>query len=436
MTINGIIAEYNPFHNGHKYQLSDAKTAVNADYTIVVMSGNFVQRGAPALINKFKRAEMALLNGADLVLELPMYYAVSSAEYFASGAVSLLDNLNIVNDLCFGSECGDVTILKDIADILATEPEGYVAALRDNVRQGYAYPTARARALIEYKPDLTKYQDIFSSPNNILGIEYLKALLRRNSSITPYTTMRKGSGYNDETMSGEQSSALAIRHALLNCNKRQDSTNGSNNSDTQETGCKTDTTASQAMLRQQMPPAAYKILHSCLADNTFVHSNDFSAVLHYKLLSECENGFDKYLDVSPDLSDRIIKNLYRFESFSGFCDLIKSKDVTYTRISRCLLHILLDMTTNTMESYRTMDYTPYARVLGFRKDATPLLTAIKGNSSIPLVTKLADAENILTPDALTMLNNDIHMNRFYESTMALKSGCTMLNEYQTPIIIV
>ena len=423
MEINGIIAEYNPFHNGHRYQLRNAKEATGADYTIIVMSGNFVQRGAPALINKYKRAEMALLCGADLVLELPMYYATSSAEYFAAGAVSLLDKLRVVDYLCVGSECGEVSILQEIAGILVEEPEGYTWALRQHLRQGISFPTARARALVEYDPALAKYQDIFSSPNNILGIEYLKAILRRKSDMVPYTTLRKGAGYHEEGIGDEQCSAQAIRQAIFSENQKFYQQNILvQNTDNRDV--------------PHMPTSAYAILSSCLADNTFLHSNDFSAILHYKLLSECEDGFEKYLDVSPELSDRIRRNLEQFDSFTGFCDLLKTKDMTYTRISRCLLHILLDMSADGMEGGLAMDYTPYARVLGFRRDAAPLLTAIKEFSEIPLLTKLADAEGLLAPESLEMLKGDIRRNQIYESTIALKSGQAMLNEYRTPLVIV
>lgn len=444
MQINGIIAEYNPFHQGHFYQLTDARQATNADFTIVAMSGNFVQRGTPALLNKYKRAEMALKNGADLILELPMYYATSSAEYFARGAVSLLDKLGVVNNLCFGSECGDVTILQQIAKILVEEPEKYAHVLRQNLKRGVSYPTARTLALLEYEPAFQEYQELLSSPNNILGVEYLKALLRRQSNIKPYTTIRRGAGYNDASLGNSQDAG----HDHISCSKIQAA--DCKDASIGETQCSA-LAIRQALfsveppagnsegiieaLRNHMPESAHAILLDCLSENAIIQSNDFSAILHYKLLSEQENGYVKYLDVSPELSDRICKNLYHFKSFTDFCDLLKTKDMTYTRISRCLLHILLGITSEIMDKYRAMDDIPYARVLGFRKNATPLLSAIKEYSSIPLVTKLADAEQTLDTDAWDMLNRDICMNRVYESILAQKSGQSMLNEYRTPIVI-
>lgn len=311
MRVNGIIAEYNPFHNGHAYHIDAAKKQNNADYTIIAMSGNFMQRGEPALIDKYKRAEMALLNGADLVLELPAYYSASSAEFFARGGVTLLDKLGVVDSLCFGSECGDVDVLKRIAEILAEEPEKYVNSLRRYIKDGLSYPTARTNALLEYDPTLSNFHDALSSPNNILGMEYIKTLILRKSSIQPVTTQRLGSNYHDLRLGINQSSAKAIRQVLYN---------------NQDPSC----------VREQMPENAYEIMDQILQESHPVLSNDLSSVLLYKLLQEKEEGYEKYLDVSPELSDRIINHLYEFKDFESFCTLLKTKDMTHTRISRCL----------------------------------------------------------------------------------------------------
>lgn len=422
MRVNGIIAEYNPFHNGHKYLLTESKKATGADYTVIVMSGNFVQRGAPAMLNKYKRAEMALQNGADLVLELPLYYATASAEYFAMGGISLLDKLGVVTNVSFGSECGNLAVLEKIAEILAEEPADYALLLRENLKKGQSYPTARTNALLEYDAAFREYQDILSSPNNILGIEYLKALLKRNSSIQPYTLLRAGAGYHDTEFNGVQCSAHGIREAVFD----KWNTKATNE-------CKEQLSE---LLSNQMPANAYALLCDCIHQGEFLHTNDFSGMLHYKLLTEFSKGYTEYLDVTPDLSDRICKNVLQYNSFQGFCDLLKTKDMTYTRISRCLVHIMLDIKTESIDNYRTLDYTPYARVLGFRKDATALLNAIKKNGNIPLITKLADAEQYIEGEALEMLKGDILRNTIYESAMAIKSGKPMANEYRTPIVIV
>lgn len=411
LKVNGIIAEYNPFHNGHLFQLQNAKNRSDADYTVIVMSGNFMQRGTPALLNKFHRAEMALKSGADLVLELPALYSVSSAEYFAMGGVSLLDKLGVVSHLCFGSESGDINALNRLADILVEESDEFTAALKQGLRQGLSYPSARTAALTKLYPDLRDCRDVLALSNNILGIEYLKALKRRNSSMTPITTRRSSSNYGDRLMGTHQSSALALRHAIYD-------------------------ECDILSLASQMPDSSFEILEKALASTGAMRLNDFSQILHYKLLMEADKGYTEYLDVSADLSDRIINHLDKFTSFKDFCDLLKTKDMTYTRISRSLMHILLDIRTEDMDAARHADYIGYARVLGFRKEAEPLLSAIKKNASIPLVTKLADADKVLEETALQALIKELRMNSVYESTAALKSKQAMINEYRSPLVIV
>lgn len=409
--VNGIVAEYNPFHNGHSYHLQDAARQTEADYTIVVMSGSFVQRGAPALLNKYSRARMALLNGADLVLEIPTLYSISSAEYFATGAVTLLDKLGVVDYLCFGSECGDVARLKPLADILSEEPEEYTTHLRQYLKEGLSYPMARTLALMQIRPDLNDTRDLLASANNILGIEYLKALRRRKSKMQPITTPRTSSNYHDRIMGTHQSSALALRQAIYD---RQDI----------------------QILASQMPESAYRILSASLAANEPLQLSDLSFQLHYKLLMEAEKGFTEYLDVSSELSDRICRHLCDFTDYKAFCDLLKTKDLTYTRISRALLHILLDIKKEDLLLYEQADYICYARVLGFSTEAEPLLHEIKRSSSIPLLTKLADAEKLLDDTALKILKKELRMNAVYESAAAIKSGCPMINEYRSPLVIV
>lgn len=411
MIVNGIIAEYNPFHNGHRYHLEQTKKETGADYTVIVLSGNFTQRGEPALIDKFTRAGMALENGADLVVELPISHAASSAEYFARGGVSILNGLNVVDFLCFGSECGDVKILTEIAKILLEEPKEFSKDLRSAQRAGFSYPAARNRALVDYCPSLAQNESVLTSPNNILGIEYIKALLHTDSPIQPVTIRRAGADYHDRRFGSDFCSALALRQAIL---------------------------SGQALesLAAQMPESSYRLLKESLEKTPALCSDDFSNMLLYKLLSEQDMSYDRYLDVSPDLSDRIHNSLKEFSGYSGFCDLLKTKNMTYTRISRCLLHILLNMMDEEKLSYGTLGEVPYARVLGFRREAQPLLSLIKEKSKIPFITKLADAENLLSPSACALLAQDLRRGSMYESAAALKSGRAARDEREIPIVIV
>lgn len=411
MKVNGIIAEYNPFHNGHKYQLEESKRLTGADYTIVVLSSNFVQRGDPSLIDKHTRAEMALQNGADLVLELPIIYAASSAEFFATGAVSLLDKLGVVTHLCFGSECGDTALLKQIASILLKEPGDYKQVLKAQLKQGRTYPTARNSALIQHCPALTENKGLLSSPNNILAIEYIKAILKMDSAMEPVTVRRLGTDYHDPAPHSQYCSSLAIRQALADGREL-------------------------SSVAHYIPDSARALLAERLVLGRGICSNDFSSALYYKLLSERDGGFDKYLDVSTDLSNRIYKHLPEYKNFDDFCDLLKTKELTYTRISRCLLHILLNLTKEDMEICAELEYTPYAHILGFRKDAEPLLGAVKNYTAIPLVSKLADAEKLLPTDAFLMLKQEIAINQLYYGIAAGLAGSQPINEYSIPLVIV
>ena len=410
MRVNGIIAEYNPFHNGHKYHLESSRLRTGADYTIVAMSGNFVQRGAPALVHKYARAQMALQNGADLVLEIPSFYACGSAEYFAHGAVTMLDRLGVVDNLCFGSECGQIDILMKIGDILAKEPESFRKRLNTRLAQGHSFPTARSLALMEECPSVNDALDVFTSPNNILGIEYIKSLIRRDSSIKPVTIKRAGAEYHEKRLCENNASALALRQSIF---------------------------SGQALssIKNHMPDNAFTILEHAFSQLQPMSTKDFSQLLLYKLLLEQAKGYEEYLDVNSDLSDKIRKMLYQYSDFDSFCDLLKSKNITHTRLSRCMMHILLNIYTDDIEQYKALDVVPYARVLGIKKDAAPLLSAIKQNSAIPMISKLADAHKILDEASLKMLEKDIQISHIYNAVEAAKNQSPIRNEYSTPIIV-
>lgn len=414
MKAAGIIAEYNPFHNGHKYHLEKVKELTGADFCIVIMSGDFVQHGAPALIDKYSRAKMALLNGADLVLELPVCYATSSAENFAAGAIALLDRLNIVDTVCFGSECGDISVLKTIAEILCEEPEDYSEALRNNLKEGMSYPTARNTALTSTHKELSAHMNVLESPNNILGIEYIKALLRRKSTITPYTNLRIGNDYHDTRLLQNKSSAIAIRQSL----ERMDNL---------------------LFIASQVPNSVFQILEEHFHVNYPIYQRDISLLLKYILLQYQDKGFTEFVDVSEDLSDKILKNLEFYKSFPDFCESLKSKDMTYTRISRCLLHILLDIKKDSLQTFLADDYVYYARILGLKQSGADVLNAIKQKASLPLLSKLADADSVLantahSENALKMLQNDIRAAHIYDSVATDKYHTVLPNEYRRQIV--
>lgn len=411
MKVNGIVAEYNPFHNGHKYHIEKSKELTGADYTVVVMSGNFVQRGTPALTDKFSRTNMALLNGADLVLELPSIYACASAEYFATASVSLLTKLGVISHLSFGSESGDIKPFQRAAEILYNEPEAFSDTLRYYLRRGMTYPTARLEALIQYDHSFASCSHLFHHPNNILGIEYIKALLRLGDDITPVTILRSGSSYHDPNPGIGYCSALAIRQSIREGKQISD-------------------------LKDYIPASTMDILSEIKSKQGIVSADDLSTLLYYKLQMEPGHNYSRYMDVSADLSDRIHNRLSEFTTFKAFCDALKTKELTHTRISRSLLHILLNITSEDLMVGRELGYTPYARVLGFKREAAPLLHAIKQNCCVPFITKLADAHRLLEESALSMLKQDIQISQFYYGMIASRTQSPVLNEITvSPVIL-
>ena len=332
--------------------------------------------------------------------------------------------LGVVDNLVFGSECGDIEILKTIADFLTKESPEYKEQLQNYLKQGLSYPKARANVLEVFFPKLDK--KLLSSSNNILAIEYCRALKHFNSSIVPMTITRKDNLYNDEELAenGKLSSATAIRNALLD---------SSNLFDT---------------VLAHMPENSLNVLKDNWEIAAPVCSNDFSLLLKYKLLLETRETLVQYLDVTSDLADRIYNNLNLYRDFDSFCELLKTKEMTHTRISRSLLHILLDIKKDEYKLYKTSNinngaspninngYGQYARILGFRKEAAPLLREIKNNSSVPLISKLSDSVRDLDDVALSMLQKDIQVSHIYESVVADKFHQEFKNEFKRQLVII
>ncbi|NLZ82016.1 MAG: nucleotidyltransferase [Clostridiales bacterium] len=412
MKVLGLITEYNPFHNGHSYHIKKSKEITGADYVIVVMSGNFVQRGTPALCDKYLRTKMALLNGADLVLELPVAYATASAEYFSMGAISTLDKLGVVDSICFGSEDGNITHLSNAANLLSTETPQYQESLKQGLKDGLTFPQARINALSTHNLELDI--NLLSSPNNILGIEYLKALKKCKSSITPHTIKRHGSGYHDKFPLNEFSSATAIRTFF----------------DHEEN-------ENWEKLKPLISSSVFDILKDEYQISYPILEEDFSSMLYYKLksvLCHKENTLTDYFDVSEELGARIKNQIDNYSSFLDFSDILKTRQYTLTRIRRSLLHILLDIKKEDILLFSKNDYILYARILGFNTSSGELLSKIKNNSTIPLLSKLADADNLLEPIGKKMLQQDIFASDLFRHVQESKFKSSLPNEYRRSII--
>lgn len=437
MKTAAIISEYNPFHNGHKYHIEETKKITGADYIIAIMSGNFVQRGYPAVFDKYLRTTMALMNGADVVIELPAVYATASAQPFSLGAISILNKIGVIDYLSFGSECGNLDSLTLLAKGLLHENSSYQTALKAHLSSGTPFPEARSKALgkalnIEADKDLTS---ILNSPNNILGIEYIKSLLQTNSNIVPVTVKRCGSGYHDTSLDASTlyPSATAIRNYLMDKTEKRDLSTMGFDPKSEGYGKYYDLN----LLDNALPDNVINLIPNEAIFREPLFADDLSLPMHYKLLSECNLGFQEYLDINKDISDRMINHIYHFDTFQAFCDLLKTKNVTHSRISRCLIHILLNIKQADYTLYQESGIAFYARILGFHKStASPLLKSMKQNTSIPMISKLSDSFSYLNEVGAHMLKQDIQAAHIYESARAFKYHLRFQDEYRrSPIIL-
>lgn len=357
----GVIAEYNPFHNGHFYHLENSKKLTNCDYSVAIMSGNFSQRGSTSLVDKWQKTKMALLSGIDLVIELPVLYSISSAENFADGAIKILNSLGIVDFISFGSESDDLYILDKIANILYSEPKEYKDFLSFYLKNGASFPKAREYALLKYVDD-DDCSNIISSPNNILGIEYLKALKKYNSSIRPVCIPRFKSEYNSNSFSENIASATAIRNLVKN--KDFD------------------------IIKDLVPSQTYSILMENINNGHFVPDlNIFEKEIIYILRKMSIEEIANLPDVSEGLEFVINSAVNVCNRLTDLLSLVKSKRYTQTRLQRIFLYALLGITKDDMNISK--NNLPYVRVLGFNENGKRLVSEIsKKGSEIQLVTSV------------------------------------------------
>lgn len=398
----GIISEYNPFHNGHKYHIQAAKEACNADYSICIMSGSFVQRGEPAIFDKWSRAKMAVLNGADLVVELPAVYACQPAEIFALGSVRILNSMGIIDYICFGSELGDTKALQQLSELLHNEPAAFKLLLKTQLEKGVSYPKAVSAALSSYmgwEADGTA-NDILRNPNNVLGIEYIKALMTLGSSIEPVAVKRIASGHNDIGIASEIASATAIRREI------------------RERGI-------SDKIRLSMPGNCIKIIEANTESNRHpLYLDDFSDMLLYKLRTIENAELQKYLNVREGIENRLKKYSLTSSSCEELIEAVKTKRYTRTYIQRLLCHLLLGMHRSDISSFKDMNCPAYIRVLAFNENGTKLIKEIKALSPYPVISKVADFkcrdERITRMFSYDLLSSNVY-NLAYR-TPACKKG--------------
>lgn len=405
----GLVTEYNPFHNGHLYHLNKAMELTGADISVAVMSGDFVQRGEPAVLDKYVRASMALNSGVNLVVELPVNYAVSSAESFAAGALKVLNYIK-VDSIAFGSESGDIEKLSRLAYILCDNEDTLYNEISKYTADGISYAAARQKTVEKLTDKDTAA--MLTSSNNILAVEYLKAIIKNNYAIKPYTVQRQGDAYNDTDIRSDYASATALRGNLKADN-----------------------------ISKYIPVKAGLILSS---NTNYIYSDDITEALFTRLLdilfasSYDKNVFIENVMKYPDVNKEIAGRLYKSAmdmitrtvphragskdneafSFGSLCEHIKTKEVPLSRIKRALVRITLGLDKKHMEKYSNA---PYIRVLGFDKKGQEYLSYIRKTVEVPLITKTADYKE--------MLLDDIHAANIYNMIVAGKYGVKELGDY-------
>lgn len=405
----GLVTEYNPFHNGHLYHLNKAMEITGADISVAVMSGDFVQRGEPAVLDKYTRTSMALNSGVNLVVELPVNYAVSSAESFATGALKVLDYIK-ADSIAFGSESGDIEGLSELAHILCDNEDMLYKEISKYTANGISYAAARQKTVEKLTDKDTA--EMLTSSNNILAVEYLKAIIKNNYAIKPYTVQRQGDSYNDTDIRSEYASATALRENLKADN-----------------------------ISEYIPVKARLILSS---NTNYIYPDDITEAIFTRLLGILfASSYDKnvfienvmqYPDVSKEIAGRLYKSAMdmitrtvpqRSESkdnwafsFGSLCEHIKTKEVPLSRIKRALVRITLGLDKKHMEKYANE---PYIRVLGFDKKGQEYLSYIRKTVEVPLITKTADYKE--------MLLDDIHAANIYNMIVAGKYGVKELGDF-------
>lgn len=362
----GIVSEYNPFHNGHKYHIEAARQEFGAESIVCIMSGSFVQRGEPAMFDKWSRAKMALLSGADLVIELPFVYACQPAENFSFGAINILNNFGIIDGICFGSELGNAEPLKEIASLLIKEPEAFSILVKHHLKSGNTYPRSISLALSDYyQGNEAINSSIWENPNNILGIEYIKSILQLKSPILPYTIKRIANHYNDIEITQAIASATAARHELKHFGFSD-------------------------KLQTSLPQASNAIIKENIDKNHGpVYLDQFSDLLLYRIRLMSTAQIKSYISIQEGLEHRIKKAAEKASCIEELIEGIKTKRYTRAFIQRILCHILLDLDWESTIAFKQHGTPSYARVLGFNDRGKQLLRKIIDNSPYPVVNKVA-----------------------------------------------
>ncbi|MGB8957082.1 MAG: nucleotidyltransferase [Tumebacillaceae bacterium] len=404
MHVTGVIVEYNPMHNGHLYHVQSSRQKTGADAVVAVMSGHFLQRGEPAIVNKWARARMALLQGVDLVLELPAAYSTQSATLFAFGSVAVLHALGCVDSLCFGSESGNIEALLQLSEIITHEPPLLKSLILAELEKGVSYPRATSAALARFAEQDDRFDaDLARQPNNMLGLEYLAALRRLNSPIRPETITRVAAGYNDETISHPKiASATAIRKATF------------------ETGI--------ATAEPLLPEHSYQILQEEFAAGRGpLNWENFRQALFTLLHRATPEELAQHVGVDEGLEARLLEAARTTCTVRDLIASAKTKRYTWTKIQRALTAILLGHTRDLqgrLDPFRGPDY---IRVLGFNETGRAVLRQATATAIVPILTKLPREKS-------AMLELDLRATRVYSQGYATAQPGAALWDITRPVI--
>ena len=356
MQISGIISEYNPFHNGHKYQIEQTKLN-GATHIVAVMSSNIVQRGDISIIDKHKRALCAVNSGVDLVIELPVPYSCSSAEIFAKSGVDILNKIGVVDKISFGSEIGDIELLKKcaLASLDISENEN-VSKL---ISEGISYPSAISQIIAENYDE--SIANIFNEPNNTLGIEYIKALITSKSSIKPITIKRKSVAHDSFNANDNFASASMIRNNVV----------------------------SNSKFENFLPEKTNEILKVCTENGEVSNIKNIEKVILFKIATMTKQEFANITDISGGLDDRLISIAKSSNTLEEFLANAKTKCYTLARIRRVIMHTVLGIKKSDL-----LIPPQYARILAFNEKGREILAQMKVKSQIPFSTSLAELSKV------------------------------------------
>lgn len=382
MKVLGIIAEYNPMHTGHIYHINEAKKITNSDYVIAIMSGSFTEQGNIAMLDKFTRAKEAVNSGVDLVIELPTIYAVSDGGSFANKAIQLLNDLNIVDSICFGAETDDISKLNNIANTIVVNEEKIWDDIKENLKKGISFANARNESLKKYLKD--DEINLINSPNNILGIEYLKSIITLNSNITPYCIKRESSNFNDDTITQKYTSSTSIRKYL-----------------------------EEGKDIQNISEYISKNTLNSILNSKVLFNKDIFELLKYKIITMSNEELRNIYGITEGLENKIQNEILDSYTYEDFIFKLKSKRYELSKIKRMLIHILLDTTKEDFDNLKNCK-SNYAHILAFNHDKKDLLSYISKNSKIPILTSINDNTLAkLTQNQRKLIDYDLNASNIY-----------------------